>query len=356
MPSARKIFAIGDVHGCARELAELLAMLPIEPDSTAVFLGDYLDRGPDSKGVIDLILDLRKRCQVIALKGNHEDMALEFLDRPDSIGAALFILNGGSATLASYSDGQGGYAIPESHRAFLRELRLCWESENHFFVHAGVPDAPLKELDPEAEAELMLWIRAPFLRNQRRWEKIVVHGHTPVEAPEIKPNRINLDTGCVYGNRLTAMDVNSNALWSVPRVKEAEDADKPRYLQVPGGTRVAKRFAGVAPVFLERGGFVLEFETLNYNEFGLLIQEKQSGGASLSVGESVQGWIGAPGTEASARLARSASRVEFAGTVVRSESRDDLVLYGVKMERTRSDVDGVDYGAGRGLPGPGRRA
>lgn len=349
MAASRKIFAIGDVHGCAEELRRLLAQLPLDSDSIAVFLGDYLDRGPDSKGVIDQIIELRARCPVVALKGNHEAMALEFLDHPESIGAALFVLNGGSATLASYSDGQGGYAIPESHRRFLRELRLCWESERHFFVHAGVPDAPLAKIDLDESAELMMWVRAPFLRNERRWEKTIVHGHTPVDAPDVQPNRINLDTGCVYGNRLTALEVNSMTFYSEARRASAPEAQKPLYLQASGGTRVAKRFAGVAPVFVVRGGLTLEFETLNYNEFGLLVQEKQIGGAALQIGETIVGWIGAPGSGPKPDLARRSSRVEFSGTVVRSESRGDLVLYGIKMDRTRSDVDGVDYAAGRGL-------
>ena len=116
--SLTRTFVIGDVHGCAEELEELLSLLPIDPDSTVIFLGDYIDRGPDSRRVIDLVLSVEKRCSVVALMGNHEEMFAEFLHDPQSAEAARFIYNWGGATLASYALPGGGYKIPKHHLPF----------------------------------------------------------------------------------------------------------------------------------------------------------------------------------------------------------------------------------------------
>ena len=113
------IFAIGDIHGCVNELRALLNLLPLTPESTVVFLGDYIDRGGNSKGVIDTIIELRGHCRVVTLKGNHEAMFLDFLDHPGSARAGLFICNGGSATLASYANETGRYELPSEHVAFF---------------------------------------------------------------------------------------------------------------------------------------------------------------------------------------------------------------------------------------------
>ena len=109
-----KIFAIGDVHGCADELVELLGNLPLDDQSLVVFLGDLVDRGPKSKEVIDHILKLKEMCQVVAISGNHEAMFLSFLDHPESIESILFIMNGGLATLDSYADeiSHHGFSLP----------------------------------------------------------------------------------------------------------------------------------------------------------------------------------------------------------------------------------------------------
>ena len=111
-PSPKKIFAIGDVHGCASELRMLLNKLPLTEESVVVFLGDYVDRGPNSKQVIETVLELKEQCQVVALKGNHEALFLSFLQDPSSEAAGMFIYNGGSATLHSYATPEGEYRIP----------------------------------------------------------------------------------------------------------------------------------------------------------------------------------------------------------------------------------------------------
>ena len=327
-----RVYAIGDVHGCAQELRALIAQLPIDSEATVVFLGDYVDRGPDSKGVVDQILALSRHCQVVALKGNHEGLFLEFLDRPESAGAALFILNGGATTLASYDDGAGGYRVPPEHAQFYRDLKLSWETDRHFFVHAGVPERPLAALNASEDEETLTWVREPFLSSDYRWEKTIVHGHTPVRQAEVRSNRVNLDTGCVFGGRLTALEVNSMKFFAVARDADFagdEGADS------RAGNRRSERFRGFAPVFVARvGGEALEFETLNYNEHGLLIQEKDQASELLAVGNSINGWIGE-------RRAIGAKRIDFEGEVVRTENRGDLALYGIRLTRLDRDGDSI---------------
>src|SRR5678815_719209 len=116
------LYAIGDIHGCADELDDLLTRLPLQSGSTLVFLGDYIDRGPKSRQVIERVLDLRRHFEVIALRGNHEQMLLEFLEGESDQLVARFVLNGGSSTLASYADPSGHYGIPPSHEEFFRSL------------------------------------------------------------------------------------------------------------------------------------------------------------------------------------------------------------------------------------------
>lgn len=137
---APKLIVIGDVHGCAEELKALVHKLPLDQDTTLLFLGDYVDRGPDAKGVIDTVLDLSELYKVIALKGNHEWLMEEYLAKPtNAVASGNFILNGGSATLASYSTDGQTYEIPSSHKEFLANLKLYHETETHFYVHAGIP-------------------------------------------------------------------------------------------------------------------------------------------------------------------------------------------------------------------------
>src|SRR5262249_32731536 len=179
------IFAVGDVHGCAEELDELLAMLPLRDDSTVVMLGDYIDRGPYSRRVIEILIEWKTKQNIVTLSGNHEEMLREFLDGSNPQRVARFILNGGSSTLADFADDHGEWVIPKSHVTFLDELKLWYETDDHFFVHAGVPDIPLKELDPVRDRDELLWIRRSFISSSRRWEKRIVHGHTPVNAVEV---------------------------------------------------------------------------------------------------------------------------------------------------------------------------
>jgi serine/threonine protein phosphatase 1 len=331
MGKARTI-AIGDVHGCSAELAKLIEMLLVTPDDTLVFLGDYIDRGPDSKGVIDLILGLEKRCKVVALKGNHEAMFIDFLESPESAGAGLFVLNGGSSTLASYgASSSGSFEIPEPHLRFLYSLKMTFETESHFFVHAGVPIAPLSMIDEKADEMTMLWSRQPFLSSQHRWEKIIVHGHTPVADVEVKPNRINLDTGCVYDGTLSAFELPSGRIYRVPKRATAGQTTFPVEQSSP---RVAVRFTGRMPVTAAKAGKKpVDYETLNYNQFGLLMQQKSSSLTSpLDVNDQIEGTIGS-----------GVNAIQFVGVVVRIESRALSRLFGVRIDRVTNGNDGREW-------------
>lgn len=329
--AGRRIFAIGDVHGCALELEALLEKMAFTPDDLIVFLGDYVDRGPDSRRVIDIVLELSERNEVVALKGNHEALFLDFLDHPESSGAGLFVLNGGSATLANYASDDGKIEIPEAHIRFLRELRLCFQTEDYFFVHAGVPPQPLETLDIQKHEMAMLWSRQPFLSSQYKWEKMIVHGHTPMRSPEILPNRINIDTGCVYDGKLTAVEFPKNKLYQVAKGAKNQSLLFPREFSSP---RRSLRFSGRIPVRVGRvGDAEYDFFTLNYNQFGLLMSPKVSQNVDFEIGDDIEGWIGD----------NPESRVRFTGSVVRVETRGSAAVYGVKVERLFGSIETPEW-------------
>ncbi|PWB80029.1 MAG: serine/threonine protein phosphatase [Candidatus Methylomirabilota bacterium] len=188
------IYAIGDIHGCLDPLRRLIAQIRLSETDEVIFLGDYIDRGPDSRGVMDYLLTLSGRYTF--LMGNHERMFLDFLQGKER---ALFLYNGGTATLDSYG---GLRQIPAAHLAFLDRLRLYHETPEYFFVHAGIrPEIPLQAQD---ERDL-LWIREEFYAYAGRFPKTVVFGHTPMREALIEADRIGIDTACVYGNKLTCL-------------------------------------------------------------------------------------------------------------------------------------------------------
>jgi diadenosine tetraphosphatase ApaH/serine/threonine PP2A family protein phosphatase len=199
------LYAIGDIHGSLQKLRDLLMLCEQHADgrtATFVFLGDYIDRGPDSRGVIEALIELQSQRpdRIIALKGNHEAVAVEILDGqtdPES-----WLREGGTATLRSYriDDVRN---LPPEHVAWLRALPLCFDDGERFFVHAGIdPDKPL---DAQSGDDL-IWIREPFLSDGRDHGRLIVHGHTPQGdgLPDFRGNRLNLDTGAVFGGALTA--------------------------------------------------------------------------------------------------------------------------------------------------------
>jgi serine/threonine protein phosphatase 1 len=208
-------FAIGDIHGCHCALVDLLARCGDYARGEAhrfVFIGDYIDRGPDSRSVIATLraLEQRKPGDVVCLIGNHEDMLIEAIDTGDPLN---WLMNGAGETLSSYGV-RDPMALPPEDVAWVRSLPLSFDDGRRLFVHAGIdPDHPLERQPREA----LLWIRGKFHRVTQDFGRLIVHGHTPTRdaRPEIRPNRINIDTACVYGGVLTAAVFTEDALGPV---------------------------------------------------------------------------------------------------------------------------------------------
>lgn len=190
------LIAIGDIHGCCRTLEALIDLIAPGPDDHIVFVGDYVDRGPDSRGVIDYLLELRKTIRCTFLRGNHEALFLGYLDEA---AYDIWAINGGIATLNSYTEPGGEVIIPDSHIRFMRETDLYLETDQFFFVHAGIrPDLTIAENVAAADEQVYLWERSHLKRETLPWEKTVVCGHTPQPDPINKEKLINIDTGCVF--------------------------------------------------------------------------------------------------------------------------------------------------------------
>jgi len=202
----KKIFAIGDIHGSYDRLKTLMDKIPIDfSRDTLVFIGDYIDRGPHSVEVVDYLMQLKNRVPgVIFLKGNHEDMLDKFINGDDRF---TYLLNGGQQTLDSYltkpvqSD---FYPIPPDHMDFFKSLRLFYETEEFIFVHAGLRPRVLLESQKPQD---LLWIRDKFISTKYDFGKRVIFGHTPLKKPLVEPNKIGIDTGAVYGNALTCVQL-----------------------------------------------------------------------------------------------------------------------------------------------------
>jgi serine/threonine protein phosphatase 1 len=196
-------YAIGDVHGCFDQLVALVQGCLQDAGSRSsrfVLVGDYIDRGPDSRSVIDFLIRLqRERPEVICLRGNHEAIMLEAVRTGDG---RLWYANGAAATLDSYGC-DDPRSMPSDHVDWAAGLPLRYDDGLRFFVHAGID--PYTPLDAQEEHDL-LWIREPFLSSTRDYGRLIVHGHTPQTAgvPDRRPNRLNIDTAAVYGGALTA--------------------------------------------------------------------------------------------------------------------------------------------------------
>ncbi|MHA3978017.1 metallophosphoesterase [Halovulum sp. GXIMD14794] len=220
----RRIYAIGDIHGCLDLLDGMLERIADDLDRRPhdkpliIFLGDYGDRGPDTRGVIDRLIELEQGPVPTAfLLGNHDFLFLEYLDAiPDAETPRMDWLNrnlGGTQTLASYGVRVGAFgqrraredfakAVPEAHVAFLKRAERLVELGDYIFAHAGIqPGVPV------ASQQLtdLIWIREPFLSDPRQHPGIVVHGHTIVERVENRGNRIAVDTGAVFTGNLSCV-------------------------------------------------------------------------------------------------------------------------------------------------------
>lgn len=203
-----RIFAIGDIHGCISKLKSIMNMIDIDAQNdTLVFIGDYIDRGVDSKGVVDFVLDLRESInRVICLQGNHEQMFLDYLS--DDKYKGFFLANGGESTIPSYgfietNDGMK-VNVPESHMQFFKSLLPYYETDDYIFVHAGLrPGIPLEKQDTDD----LMWVRYEFIKSSYDFGKTVVFGHTPLIRPLIESNKIGIDTGAVFGGKLTCVEL-----------------------------------------------------------------------------------------------------------------------------------------------------
>lgn len=228
VPDGLRIYAVGDIHGRADLLEQLLSRIdadlrerPIR-EAVHVFLGDYIDRGLDSASVLDQLIERTQIHRTVCLKGNHELYLSEFLGNPGILKA--WAQYGALPTLMSYGltptmnagpEEQADLAaslskiMPKSHNEFLADLKLSFTCGDFFFVHAGVrPGTPLSR---QREDDL-LWIREDFLLHEEPFEKIIVHGHTPVMEPEVRQNRINIDTGAYATGRLTCLKLEHDKI------------------------------------------------------------------------------------------------------------------------------------------------
>ncbi len=222
-PDDTRVYAVGDIHGRLDLLTDMRQRIAEDAATAAgkrcvvVYLGDYIDRGADSAGVIECLAgDPVTGCEQVCLMGNHEEMLLTFLD--DASIGSMWVTNGGDTTLLSYGSGASGEAtaderikgmqrslrekLPPRHEHFMRTLRLCHVEGGYAFVHAGI--APRKSLEKQTSRDL-LWIRDEFLRSEHDHGHCIVHGHTIYEQPDFRANRIGIDTGAYFSGVLTCL-------------------------------------------------------------------------------------------------------------------------------------------------------
>lgn len=233
--AGRRVYAIGDIHGCIDDLTALLNVIDQDirsdhaADPVLIFVGDYTDRGPDSRGVIDALIQVHKGpIPAVFLLGNHDQMFLDYLVDPTALATAKYhwldAPLGGGATLASYgvpgadpmnpaaTHAAFAAAVPPAHRLFLEQAPLYYPLGSYTFVHAGIrPGVPLSQ---QAKQDL-IWIRDPFLHHTKPHDSIVVHGHTPVRKIAHHGNRINIDTGAVFGRRLSCLVLEGDQTWDL---------------------------------------------------------------------------------------------------------------------------------------------
>ena len=210
------LYAIGDIHGMRDELVRLLSRLPLTKGDRLLFIGDYVDRGPNPKGVVDELIQLQKSYECIFLMGNHEAMFLSFIgwEGPSYFGAEAFLHNGGETTLQSYGyfEAKDDFALEPAHEEFYRNLALSHLDGEYAFVHAGLSKAALGLSDAKyalsrEKARDLLWQRETA-DLPHSLGVTVIYGHTPLPDFGVRwnlPYSIGIDTGAVYGGPLTAI-------------------------------------------------------------------------------------------------------------------------------------------------------
>jgi serine/threonine protein phosphatase 1 len=216
-----RIIAIGDIHGHAKALAAIFQLIRLRPQDTVVTLGDYVDRGPDSKGVLDCLIGLEAHCHLVPLMGNHEEMMLGAREAKDNF--KFWMQFGGAEALDSYGAGRTINLVPREHWSFLKRLQLYYESDHHFFVHANYfPNRRFEEQDTQT----LLWrpLTGNDVPSRHFSRKTAVVGHTPQMDGRILDlgHLLCIDTGCGHGGLLMAFDVTSGRYWQV--TEDGEDA------------------------------------------------------------------------------------------------------------------------------------
>jgi serine/threonine protein phosphatase 1 len=221
---AQRLYVVGDLHGCIAETEIMLKHLEVSEELTAedvvIFIGDYIDRGADSKLVVEALLSFRVRFpQTIFLKGNHEEMLLSFLGFGAVESGLSYLANGGEKCLVSYGfsletpPGEVLTKLPASHLDFYRSLDHYVIAPGFVFTHAGLN--PIRELHSQVEEDL-LWIRNEFIYNVHYFKHTVIFGHTPYENVLFHlPFKVGLDTGLVYGNMLSALELIEGKVFQV---------------------------------------------------------------------------------------------------------------------------------------------
>ena len=225
-PDGFTIYVVGDVHGCLEPLVRVQRLIDEDrakshPERTVeIYLGDYIDRGPDSAGVVSTLIARARDANAVFLRGNHDQMLLDFLDGADCLEQWRAL--GGTATLLSYGVAASllmrsaptevvrdalNENMPPEHRIFYDQTGSYMQVGPYLMVHAGI--RPGVGLEDQKTADL-LGIRQDFLQHDGDFDFIVVHGHTPVEAPELRRNRINIDTGAFATNRLTCLRIGED--------------------------------------------------------------------------------------------------------------------------------------------------
>ncbi|MCC6124005.1 MAG: serine/threonine protein phosphatase [Pirellulales bacterium] len=210
-----RLIAIGDLHGCFAAFEAVLEKIAPQPDDTLITLGDYVDRGPDSRGVIDLLLQLRRACRLVPLLGNHDEIFVNVCDDPETY-MADWLCFGGDATLASYRTKQPT-AVPAAHLEFIESCTLLYESERHFFTHGSYdPALPFDEQDPR----VLLWGKVrPEPPGPHYSGKIAILGHTAQRDGKILDlgHLKCIDTCCYGAGVLTALEVNTGQVWQADK-------------------------------------------------------------------------------------------------------------------------------------------
>lgn len=239
-----RVYVVGDIHGCSRELTVLLEHLvkreKLSERDLVIFVGDYIDRGKDSKGTIETLVHFQSKFPAtLFLKGNHEDMLLDFLGFGGTMGHS-YLANGGADTINSYglsvlaSPEEICDMLPKEHIAFFLSLQSYCMWGDYIVAHAGLN--PLRDMRAQLDEDLF-WIRDEFINNIHVFKKTVVFGHTPYQDVLFHlPYKIGLDTGLVYGNRLSCIELKGKQIFQV-----LAGGQEVRVTKFPTESRVAAR-------------------------------------------------------------------------------------------------------------------